>query len=135
MIQNHIETQCPHSHKASLLLDDGDMVSAFLSKHVESCKSCRTKVEELKNSRAEIVKQIPFSTAPVEVRELFRTESRDLSNKVKKRIRTRKMKRIEELSGGIKMFARDLKTSLLSKQFIFSLAIVGTSWAYYQFFN
>jgi hypothetical protein len=135
MLENNVNLPCPHSHKASLVLDDAEIASDFLSKHFESCEKCKSKIDSLKESRSVLVKQIPFSAAPQEIRELFKNESVDLSSKIKNRIRGQKLKRVEEVSKGIKMFGTDLRTSLLSKQFLFSLAIVGSSWAYYKFLN
>ena len=129
------QRNCPHSHKASLILENSEISDSFLSRHFESCDTCSSKIEDLKKKRVLILKQIPYSSAPKEVRETFQEESREFSSKVKRRVLLLKRKRASEAREGIKMFLRDIKTAFMSKQFLFSVTFVGGTWAYFNIFN
>lgn len=130
-----VQSNCPHSHKASLILENSDISDGFLSKHYESCSSCRTKLEQLKFSRSLLKKQIPFLTAPKEIREIFQEESKEFSLRVKRRVSLLKKKKANEKRAGAMLFLADIKTAFLSKQFLFSITLVGATWAYYNLFN
>ncbi|WP_127714701.1 hypothetical protein [Halobacteriovorax sp. HLS] len=130
-----VQSHCPHSHKASLILENSDISDGFLSKHYESCNSCRTKLESLKQERSALKRQIPFATAPKEIRDIFQEESREFTLRVKKRVTLLKKKRVNEVRAGVMMFLKDIKTAFLSKQFLFSITLVGGTWAYYNLLN
>lgn len=129
------QTSCPHTHKASIILDNSEISEEFLSRHFEKCAPCKEKLNSLKLSKALISRQVPFSPAPREIKELFKTESIDFRQKVEKRITSQKRKRLEEVSRGMKMFLRDFRTSLTSKQFIFTSVAVCSFWIYRVIFN
>ena len=60
MSTNHMDvtstegTGCPHSHKASLVLENGELAGDFLSRHFESCEVCNSKLLKLKNDEKNI---------------------------------------------------------------------------------
>ena len=134
MLENNLQ-HCPHTHKASIILENGEISEEFLSRHFEKCSPCKEKLNSLKISKTLLSKQVPFSPIPKEIKQLFRTESVEMGLKIKKRIRNQKRKRIEEVSKGFRMFLSDLKTSLLSKSFLFTSFIVGSYWIYGSIFN
>jgi hypothetical protein len=126
---------CPHTHKASIILDSDENSEEFLSRHYEKCEPCREKLNSLKESKALLTKQIPFSPAPKEIKELFRSESIEMGLKIKKRIKLQKKKRFEDVLKGSEMFLADFKKSLLSKSFLFTSFAVASFWIYSSIFN
>ncbi|ATH08742.1 hypothetical protein BIY24_12525 [Halobacteriovorax marinus] len=129
------EYGCPHSHKASLILENGELAGEFLSRHFESCEVCNLKLKKLKSDRKLFLKQIPFVTAPVEVKDIFEAESREMTLKVKKRVVSLKRKKMGETSEKAMVFFADLKEALLSKPVVISICLVSTVWSYLKIFN
>lgn len=133
---NSIEgTGCPHSHKASLVLENGELAGEFLSRHFESCTVCNSKLLKLKNDRKVFLKQVPFVSTPVEVKQIFEAESDEFESKIKRRVNQLKKKRVLEVNKQVWIFFSDLKEAVLSKPVILSLCIVSTVWSYMKFFN
>lgn len=115
---------CPHTHKAPLVLDNGELAGQFLSKHFEKCSPCHEKIESLKVERSILLKEVPFVSAPKVVREVFANESNEVILKVKRRIRALKMKRFNEVTLGIRSFSLDIRKALLSRECILALVLV-----------
>ncbi|OUR96436.1 hypothetical protein A9Q84_08775 [Halobacteriovorax marinus] len=130
-----IQNICPHTHKAPLVLENGELSGSFLSRHFEQCSTCSDKIEALKIDRNSYLKQIPFVSAPKEIKVIFKQESNELSVRVKRRIRSMKMKRFEELTSGLKDFSLDVRKALLSMEFTLGAGLVLSVWAYLKFIN
>jgi hypothetical protein len=126
---------CPHIHKAPLVLENSELAGQFLSRHFEKCSPCNDKIESLKIKRHLLLKQIPFVGAPKEIREIFEQESSEVIVKVKRRIRSMKMKRFDELTIGLRNFSLDIRKSIISREFIFAVSFVISAWSYFTLFN
>ena len=129
------EHSCPHSHKASLILENGELAGEFLSRHFEVCSPCNKKLQRLKNDRKTFLRQIPFIRSPEEVKNIFETESEIASDKVKRRVKLLKRKRVNEVNRHILIFMSDLKDAIISKPVVLSLCLVSCVWSYLKIFN
>lgn len=129
------EPSCPHSHKASLILENGELAGEFLSRHFEVCDPCNKKLQRLKNDRKIFLRQIPFISSPEEVKAIFEAESSIASDKVKKRVKLLKRKRVNEVNRHILILMSDFKDALLSKPVVLSLCFVTSVWSYIKIFN
>ncbi|GEM_PF-4608971 len=139
MSTNHMDvtstegTGCPHSHKASLVLENGELAGDFLSRHFESCKVCNSKLSKLKNERKFFLKQIPFVSTPSEVKQIFEAESDEFESKIKRRVFQLKKKKVREVNKHVWGFFFDLKDAVLSKPVILSLFVVFAVWSCINF--
>lgn len=132
---NREENGCPHAHKASLVLENGELAGEFLSRHFENCKVCNSKLEKLKGERLLFLKQIPFVSSPQEVKDIFAVEAVESTLKVKRKVTQIKRRKLSKSSQKFLSFLADFKEALLSKPVIISLCIVSTVWSYLKIFS
>jgi len=129
------QLSCPHTHKAPLVLENSELAGVFLSRHFERCTPCQERIESLKIERKVFLSQIPFVSAPSEIKEIFEGESSEVILKVKRRIRSMKRKRFDELTVGLRTFSLDVKKAILSREFLCASGLVLSVWSYFIIFN
>ncbi len=129
------EYGCPHSHKAALILENGELAGEFLSRHFENCDTCNKKLLKLKNDRKVFLKQIPFVPSTEEVKVIFSSEAALATEKVKRKVQLLKRKKMNEVNRQALIFFSDFKDAILSKPVILSLCLVTTVWSYMKIFN